>query len=326
MVEDIIARSSGSRAGTAIIKASWATDKTTDLLAPGPEVGEYRVTGLRFSNNVREFVQPSDDAQDLREGSQGPTPPMMNPDGGGIRTSLDGDETLAFVCDYKAAHKLASEYLEAAVAKETLFMEVIELINGDKYQRDKELREKERQESRIDMALTQVFNYMVWYGVAYGYVAAGKSLVFLYFDRAKPQTLYHHLCMPDEEANEALAGDCDGHMARTAAFKGGSLEGALQKAKEELAIWGRPYEDVARRLEADGGNSPSASSSQDTDGSEFRSKAAPATREYPLLSKSSCKSAAVLPGDSDNDDEPDRAAAHPCRICTSTGVKKRRED
>ncbi|KND86201.1 hypothetical protein TOPH_09172 [Tolypocladium ophioglossoides CBS 100239] len=26
------------------------------------------------------------------------------------------------------------------------------------------------------MALTQVFDYMVWYGVAYGYVAAGKSL------------------------------------------------------------------------------------------------------------------------------------------------------
>ncbi|KND94326.1 hypothetical protein TOPH_00741, partial [Tolypocladium ophioglossoides CBS 100239] len=36
----------------------------------------------------------------------------------------------------------------------------------------------------------RVFDYMVNYGVAYGYVAAGKSLMFLYIDRANPQTSY----------------------------------------------------------------------------------------------------------------------------------------
>ncbi|KAI1839253.1 hypothetical protein JX266_014536, partial [Neoarthrinium moseri] len=48
-------------------------------------------------------------------------------------------------------------------------------------------------EARLAMALTQVFDYMVAYRVAYGYVAAGESLLLLHVDRADPQTLF---CYP----------------------------------------------------------------------------------------------------------------------------------
>lgn len=52
-------------------------------------------------------------------------PPPTKPDGAGVRTRLGGDESLAFVYDYKAAHKIALEYLKSAVAKEKLFMEQV---------------------------------------------------------------------------------------------------------------------------------------------------------------------------------------------------------
>ncbi|PNY21914.1 Uncharacterized protein TCAP_07188 [Tolypocladium capitatum] len=338
-------------------------DPVWDILAPvWEEEGlhrKYQVRGLRFTNNIHDFTQPSNDSQlgdmDLskeRQGrrqrtgtskrtpsAQGVTNPLLRPDGWGIRTRLDGDDNLAFVYDYKAAHKFALEHLKAAVAKEKLFMEVIELTNSDEYKKGTDLREKEKAEARIAMALTQVFNYMVWYGVAYGYVAAGKSLVFLHFDRAEPQTLYYHLCVPDEEVGEASAGDWAGPLSYTAvaqlasfcllslrseALKGDSLDAALQKAKKELATWGEPYEDAAHLLEAESANSPSASSSPDTDSSVFRSKATPAGREYPLRSKSSCKAAAVLPGDSD-DDEQDRPERHLCRTWTRTDANERKE-
>ncbi|KAJ6436762.1 hypothetical protein O9K51_10728 [Purpureocillium lavendulum] len=338
-------------------------DPVWDVLAPvweeGGEHRQYAFMGLRFSNNIRDFTQPSDDSQvrDIdviqarqvrrrRTGTskraapvQGRKNPPLQPDGWGIRTRLDGEEILAFVYDYKAAHKFALEYLKAALTKERLFMEVIELTNSDQYKKDTELRDTEKQEARIAMALTQVFNYMVWYGVAYGYVAAGKSLVFLHFDRAEPQTLYYHLCVPDEAVGEARGGDWADRVSYTAvaqlasfcllsvqseALKGHLLDAALQKAKKELATWGEPYEDAARLLEAPGENSPSASSSRGTDGSVFRSKAAPATREYPLRSKSSCMALAVLPRDSDEDEE-DGPEGHPRHIGTKTDAYEEKE-
>jgi hypothetical protein len=39
---------------------------------------------------------------------------------------------MAFVYDYKAAHKVAAKHVKLAVAKETLFMEVIEQLNSNK--------------------------------------------------------------------------------------------------------------------------------------------------------------------------------------------------
>ncbi|KAK4073278.1 hypothetical protein Purlil1_13117 [Purpureocillium lilacinum] len=335
-------------------------DPVWEVLAPVWEEGgqhrQYEIMGLRFSNNIRDFTQPSDGSQSRdidvtkerhvrrqRTGTskraasvQGRKNPPLQPDGWGIRTSLDGEESLAFVYDYKAAHKFALEYLKAALRRERLFMEVIELINSDQYKKDTELRETEKQEARIAMALTQVFNYMVWYGVAYGYVAAGESLVFLHFDRAEPQTLYYHLCVPDEAVGEASAGDWGDQVSYTAvaqlasfcllsvqseALKGQSLDAALQKAKKELATWGEPYEDAARLLEAPGEKSPSASSSRGTDGSEFRSKAAPASRKYALRSRSSCMASTVLSRDSD-EDEQDGPNDHPCHSGTKTDARK----
>ncbi|KJZ68727.1 hypothetical protein HIM_11879 [Hirsutella minnesotensis 3608] len=318
--------------------------------------GEYQVTMLRFSHNVRDFTQPSDsrigdeDSNEERQERRRRTgttpriastrevkPPPMKPDGGGIRTHLDGDESMAFVYDFKAAHKFAAAYLKATLAKEKLFVEVIARDNSNKYKSDAKLQEQEREETRIAMALIQVFDYMVWYGVAYGYVAAGKSLVFLHMDRDNPQTLYYHLCVPDEEVVEASPGDRGRQVPHTAvaqlasfcllslrseALRGDSLDSALQKARKELKKWGEPYEDAVRLLETEGADSSSPSSSQGTDGSEFQSVAGPTKRVYPLRSRSSCMDAAVRRR---NEDDEDRPEGDPSRTWTRTGANERRE-
>jgi hypothetical protein len=61
------------------------------------------------------------------------------PDGLGLRKHVGGHENLAFVYDYKAAHKLTTEHLKPALAKEKLFMEVIQRANGNKVKTDTEL-------------------------------------------------------------------------------------------------------------------------------------------------------------------------------------------
>ncbi|KAM4063335.1 ATP-dependent DNA helicase PIF1 [Hirsutella rhossiliensis] len=256
--------------------------------------GEHRITMLRFSHNVRDFTQPSDsrigddhpnEERQERRRPAGTTmriastrefqPPPVKPDGGAY--------SMAFVYDFKAAHKFAAAYLKATLAKEKLFSEVIARYNSNKYKSNAKLQEQEREETRIAMALTQVFDYMVWYGVAYGYVAAGKSLVFLHMDRDKPQTLYYHLCMPNEEVVEVSAGDRARQVPHTAVAQLASFCLRQKELKN-----GEPYEDL-RLLGAEGTDSSSPSSSQGTEGSEFQSVEGPTNRVYPLRSSSSQK-------------------------------------
>ncbi|EGY20908.1 uncharacterized protein VDAG_02432 [Verticillium dahliae VdLs.17] len=218
-------------------------------------------------------------------------------------------------------------------------MEVIERINCDKTRGDAELRGQDKTEALIAMALTQVFDYMVRYGVAYGYVAAGESLLFLHVDRADPLTLYCHPCMPDEDVGEASTKDWADKVSHTAvaqlasfcllslrseALQGASLDVALQKAEGTLRKWRDPYEDAARLLEAEDMNSSSASSSQATEGSEFMSNAGPTGRDISLRSKSSCRAAAVLrrDGEDEEEDGPDGGIS---RSRTGTDASKRKE-
>ncbi|KAM6506299.1 hypothetical protein FSOLCH5_013289 [Fusarium solani] len=320
---------------------------------------EFRCMGLRFSNNIRDFAQPSDGnlvgEEDLSEerperrrrtgpnkrvaSEQRVKPPPTKPDGAGVRTRLGGDESLAFVYDYKAAHKVALECLKPAVAKETLFMEVMERINSNKSLSDAELRGQDKAEELVAMALTQVFDYMVRYEVAYGYIAAGESLLFLHIDRADPQTLYCHPCVPDEDVGEAsddrvsytavaqLASFCLLSL-RSEAFKGASLDAASQKAEATLRKWREPYEDAAHLLAIRDTDSPSASSSQasqSTEGSEFTSNAVPAGREVSLRPRPSCRAAAVLRRDEEDEEDDEGPDGDLSRSRARTDASKRKE-
>ncbi|KGQ02253.1 hypothetical protein BBAD15_g12538 [Beauveria bassiana D1-5] len=121
----------------------------------------YQITKLMFISCIRNF-------NDLDEGIRAELSTgrgKQRPDGGGIRTGIDGNESPAFIYDHKAAHKFAVKDLKATLEKETLFLDVYEWAQTDKYKTDSTLRTKEREAARIAMALIQVFDYMLWYGV-----------------------------------------------------------------------------------------------------------------------------------------------------------------
>ncbi|KAJ6779701.1 hypothetical protein PWT90_07312 [Aphanocladium album] len=298
---------------------------------------EYRCSQVRFSNNRRDVIAalsqgraaiPEDLMEDSRERKRrtGPgkrtasqqrvKPPSTKPDGWGIRVSPNGDESHAFAFDYKAAHKISTELVRSAVAKETLFMEVTQRICNGKINNDV-AREQEKAEEFMAMALTQVFDYMVRYEVAYSYVAMGKALLLLHVDRADLQTLYCHPCVPEEDVGTVpdgvLADDTMMYTAvaqlasffllslRSEALRGVLLEEALQTAAATLKIWKEPYDDAVSIVGVDKTDS-SPLSSQEA-GSRYTSSVSPIHRQIYLRS-SSCKTADLPTEHDDEDDEP----------------------
>jgi hypothetical protein len=318
---------------------------------------EYRCSQVRFSNNRRDVTaQDSVEERQERRRRTGPSkrmaseqtikrmaseqtikPSSTKPDGWGIRIYTDGDESHAFAFDYKAAHKVSAESVKRAVGKVTLFMEVTQRICSDKVSNDA-ARKLEKAEEVIAMALTQVFDYMVRYEVAYGYVAAGKSLLLLHVDRADLQTLYCHACVPEEDvggpADGNLAGDNIMHTAvaqlasffllslRSDALRGVSLEEASQTAEATLKMWKEQYEGTARVLGLENTESSSPLSSQET-GSRYTSSVSPINRKISLRSKSSCRATNTLAGNDDDDDEkPDEG---PSRRQSRVETNKRKD-
>lgn len=301
---------------------------------------KYEFCDLRFCDNSREMARasggtqlPNEEDMDneglerpLRTGpnkraasEQRVKPRPTNPDGAGLRLRPSGEESVAFVYDYKAAHKVAVEHVKLALAKATLFMEVVAQINSNKSRMGAEL-EQVRAEAQIAMALTQVFDYMVNYGVAYGYVAAGGTLLLLHVDRADPQTLLCHPCVSSEDVGDTSAGGWAEKAIYTAvaqlisfcmlslqsnALQGASLEAALESANAVLKKWAEPYEDAEHFFSAEDTESSVQASSSPQQGADpdFTSNEAPTGRVVPLRS-GSCKTPA-LPRQHDESEEED---------------------
>ncbi|KAL5592597.1 hypothetical protein FOBRF1_013623 [Fusarium oxysporum] len=253
---------------------------------------EYRCMGLRFSNNIRDFTQPSDGIlvgeEDLSEerperrrrtgpnkrvaSEQRVKPPPTKPDGAGVRTRLGGDESLAFVYDYKAAHKVA-------LVPEAGRCEGDAVYGGNGADQQQQVSERCRASGTRQGGRT-------------GCHGADAGL---------------RLHVSDLKLSKEL------HSMR----RRGRLRGALKK-------WRELYDDAARLSGAEDTNSPSASSSQATEGSEFMSNAVPASREVSLRSRPSCRSTVVLRRD-EADEEDDEPNGNLSRSWARTDVSKRKE-
>ena len=326
---------------------------------------EFNFASLEFSKNHRRVKQQSDIDQAGRdkaasdeeasdrvqerprqtgsnkrlETERKPDTRSTYPDGRGIRICPGGERT-AFVYDYKAAHKLALENLKPALMKETLFMEVVDRVCGNKMSSDLGQRKLDSADAQIAMVLTQAFDYMVTNGVKYGYVTGGKSLVFLCTEFEDLRTLYYYLCIPDEQADDDEAQDKNQgvnvfHTAvaqlasfcllalRSDALDERSVDNAIGNSK--LKKWPDPYsEDVDSSTQ-------SGASSNETGGSLFKDKSKkgpPATRNISLRSRSTCKDTAPLQKKSDHDDDEERdsAAFRAPRLTGTTGTKRRKDE
>ncbi|KAG5984189.1 hypothetical protein E4U55_005802 [Claviceps digitariae] len=248
-----------------------------------------------------------------RVASDDPIQPRgMYPDGLVYRVQSNRQRTVTCVYEHKAAHKLLPKDVKSALSKETLLTDVVQQLNSNS---SKQGAEKEifLAELGIAMALTQVFHYMISFGVTYGFIAAGKTLLLLRIRRDDPQTLYCHPCVPSEDVGDIREGAPGTHIQHTAVaellsfllsslesnenesatLQAQALEKFLENANQVLRKWPEPYEDAAHSLSQEVMESMSSSSSSSppsTPGkSEFKSKAAPTGRVIPSRGKSSCK-------------------------------------
>ena len=298
---------------------------------------KYGFSRLRFSDNNREITHASGgtplpnedlDTEEPERRRAGPNkraaselrrkPRSTNPDGAGLRTRPGGDESLAFVYDYKAAHKIAADHVNLAISKETLFMEVVEQVNRTT-SRTGATQVQSEAEARLAMALTQVFDYMVTYGVGYGYVAAGESLLLLHVDRADPQTLFCHPCVPSKDVGDASCENWAEQRIYTAvaqlssfcmlslqsdALQGPFLDAALKSAKAVLKTWAEPYEDAAQFSAEETESSQAASSSPARRADpDFVPDESPIGRKVALRSRPSCRPPASSRRDDEGEDE-----------------------
>ena len=319
---------------------------------------EFNFSDLLFNCNYRELKQESKVDEAVHDSSRAIAqehPRQSEPnkraafdpevetseaysDGYGVRTYSEGSKYSAFVYDYKAAHELTTQDLNQALVKEKLFMEVIERICSSKVTSDKELQKQEAADTQVAKALTQVFHYMVTYGVAYGYITVGKYLLFLHIEMGNLRTLYYHLCVPDEQAHNEngpfnpfytavaqLVSFCLLSLG-SEPFLGFSVDRATGKRK--LKKWGNPYEEEASLVNIGGLDSSESAPSQATAGSNYlpTSKAVPTPQEFALRSRSTCKDITTIrKDDEDYDDEQDGGPSQGPRAPATSGANKRKE-
>ncbi|EXL39148.1 hypothetical protein FOCG_18234 [Fusarium oxysporum f. sp. radicis-lycopersici 26381] len=114
------------------------------------------------------------------------------PDRWCIRARNSGGKNTTFPSEYKAAHKIPVESFQKAMHREDLFIRVIPRISSGKASTDGESHLQEQIEETVAKALAQTFHYMIRLGSSYGYLTAGKSLIFLQIGD-DPTVLYYHM-------------------------------------------------------------------------------------------------------------------------------------
>ena len=119
------------------------------------------------------------------------------PDQWCFRHSAKDTMRLLFVIEYKAAHKIDEVSLRASLEPDvaaSLMEDVIQALSGTSTSTDKD----HDFAAKLDIAkvFTQVYHYMIDYGLQYSYATTGYALIFFYLDPAQPATLYYHLEEP----------------------------------------------------------------------------------------------------------------------------------
>lgn len=102
-------------------------------------------------------------------------------------------ESLLYVIEYKAAHKLTPQNLRIGLKVSNFWEEVVQEPEIPT-NRDEKLVYNAKKVTGA--ALTQTFDYMIKEGVEYGCLTTGESIVLLRIKKNDPSTLYYHLSEP----------------------------------------------------------------------------------------------------------------------------------
>jgi hypothetical protein len=197
-------------------------------------------------------------------------PKEIRPDRRCLRQDTEGNRAIAFIVEYKAAHKLQTNQVRRGL-NEDLFLRVIKYQRGTKSSTDNDQARQDRSDNMLAMVLIQTFDYMIRLGLEYSYLTAGNLFIFLHIKADDRRTLYYHLADPDTQAE-----DQDGELklsktavAQVAGFSLLALRSNRHPAKwtsdaqAKLYQWPIPYSEREHETTDDDGSSQTFSHSSD---------------------------------------------------------------
>ncbi|KAF4471714.1 kinase-like domain [Fusarium albosuccineum] len=215
-----------------------------------PSLTETDETDRNNDEVVFEAV-PGQSGSNKRVARQRRASRRKGPDKWSHRTRHSGVVSTAFPIEYKAAHKIPVESFQKALHREDLFVRVISRISSGKVSTDGESHLQEQIEETVAKALAQTFHYMIRLGSSYGYLTAGKTLIFLQVGD-DPTVLCYHMALP-ENAAESEDGTVDPFytaVAQLAAFclqtcrDSGKSDQWREEAIAVLKEWPQPYAEM----------------------------------------------------------------------------------
>ncbi|EFX01076.1 phosphotransferase-like protein [Grosmannia clavigera kw1407] len=154
-----------------------------------------------------------------------------------------------FVIEYKAAHKISDSLLRDCLVPETaasLMEGAIRTVAGQNKADNVATAKRD-----IAKVFTQVFHYMIDYGLQYSYATTGNALIFLHIDLKQPTTLYYHLEEPIRAVQSAEREDVKrSAVALVLSFVLMSMKGEYMTQRWKKSIhkeqpkWPQPYADM----------------------------------------------------------------------------------
>ncbi|KAL9005866.1 MAG: hypothetical protein Q9188_001374 [Gyalolechia gomerana] len=154
---------------------------------------------VSFRNQSHSLTEGAEEVQERRANQSNPLPPVPEPRNADqicIHKNDDDRNEPLIIIEYKAPHKLTQAILQLGL--ETMELDVCairdeaEVFKGTK---------KTKYEAKwlAAAAASQTYDYMLKSGAIYGCLVTGESIVFLWLDINKPDTLYYHLALPKLE-------------------------------------------------------------------------------------------------------------------------------
>ncbi|KAI9731009.1 MAG: hypothetical protein M1834_005470 [Cirrosporium novae-zelandiae] len=216
----------------------------------------------------------------------------------------DGNRSLAFVIEYKAAHKLSVAYFRAGLRPMNLWEEVVQRVTVPT---DPDEKLKYNAERLVGAAVTQTFSYMIDEGIEYSYLTNGLARVFLRIRRDDPTTLYYYLAEPNFDATiEDEHGFRYAHTAlgRVLGLCLMSLNSKVRsqtwrsEAKQQLHRWEYDFEYVLKQM-------PISERKQTPPGSVYREPSSPfiIRSAYLLRRRQNCAPPNIISRDSHSSSE-----------------------
>ena len=221
-----------------VVEQLMTTPKAQDLIKSCKE--------LEFNNHLNSLSENAEEMLQRQKGSR--------VDQACVFSNVDGNRSLTFVREYKAAHKLTMQYLRAGLRPMDVQEEVVQRLTIPQEPGEKLNYNADR---LVAAAVTQTFEYMVDNGLEFSSNATGPAEVFLRIDEDDPQTVYYYLTEARLDVGEA---DEFGFrypftaIARLLAFTLMAMHSPQrsQAWRDEVArslhVWHEDFEDILHKL------------------------------------------------------------------------------